>query len=1467
MKNKIKKWHIFLMSFVALMLAVFTSLFNLKADPVDDETGEILLDNWELGIVFYDSTVDAGTTPLTRIDWDASNGTYTSGTPRTITIQINYKNTSAVTTYKPGELEIGLPNLIYSNSSKTDTAYSANWSSSVIVGANDASHSGYDWNFVGGTPSNSQEYYYFTNKNTIEENSNFEGSIQVQYTITPTSKTVAYLDESISNYVKTLKASIGKAGDRIRVTQVLGEVETIITSPNWPENYPNNMNSSENVWEYTNENASSLVIYFDPLSKIEYSYDKLYIYNKAGTQLYYLSGTDMAGKIYHIQGNYVKIVMTSDNTQNYKGFHASISSEIIEQTIIPENLVFSNEITMNYTRTYIHPWTPETYKITKTASKVTSLDGLPAGDYYWVKYGFKLDGSTSPSYPKIGAEFYVVDVFPEECIILDRNLSQLNLENGYWQTSEMVYADRYTSDKTNTLYVGYPKSIYNEENNNLVITNNVDLYLKYRNQEEYHLADNSEVSLNLAEFEFTYSGNLYSIYKYVTRLNSESSQQGYDQNTLYYQALTGEDTKLGAHGRFETRITMTAMYTGKTMDVKFGDDVLYISDLDNSYKKLTDGEYYFSYLTFPSGLKNGNGLTIPNKKYDCELWVRHAGDIDYTLYESFKNQSKTWNFTEEESIAEYYFLIKNVTESIVSFGHVNYVNIINAKDIPQNGIVYNFSFIQVFSNGTLLNEVDLSSYENKTTKELIAEHDLNKYGRYVQRYQDSIGYSYWNLPSPRYEISPTKIMSNFTQNAEEEKFTGTATVYLHGDYLATTLSPHIIKTYNDLIPEDKMLTGFMLYDLLPLGMVLTSTEEEIANRLYLGYRADFYVDGALVSSSSLIKNNLTVEIIENWRNTGRTMIILDIDFSETPALAVVKNIGGSQENLNIFRFSYDYYVPYDAFLESGSVWQNSIYFYYKDRDIDTSTFLTEIKQKDNGTIDPDIIDLNENSQTEDYLAYYTASKSITSIISTHQDVTTFVKTDKNYFAAGTVDASCGADYEYKLRVRTGTADVTNLIVYTNIEEAQPERQRWKGEFLSIDTSYAENKGYVVKPYYSENTSARNLYDENGELNSEWKEFIPAKYTNGLAITFNENCATYHSSDYLYIYYKYENKIYRSNAYYGTSLAGQTIEIPSTDFYIYWYSNYSGNTAYGFSIDNIEPCTTTNIIGSTGYNFPTGTIIELTGTNYPETSHNPYNISETLIWHYTGEQLLITNPTDTTLVKSLAFEYLDTEGKSAIIPANSITFVLIQMHSPADESIKTLARMDCRTQWNALDDYDRPVDFITGINSNVVKVALPNSVDEDSNPSILLRFTKEINGTSPEFENMKLDIADQQTFMIRLTSLTANDDGSYNQIIALLKSNQELIISQIPVGTYLLEELSDNYFDFVDFTNNNDPEIIIEGVTFERTDQGYIITVSEDLTENIEFNIKVTNEIEPNRFYEDKENKENLFLKNKIEENK
>ena len=181
MKNKIKKWHIALMSFMALFIAIFASLFSLRADTVDEETGEIVTDNWVLDIVFYDSSVDKtmmntdGTfnedgkkTPLTSINWDASDGSYKDGEPRIIVIQINYKNNNAITTYQPGELEISIPNLVYdsniykSSSNIGNTYYCSTYQilPEIIIGANDYIHSGFEWNLTNTYFSNIQASPY-----------------------------------------------------------------------------------------------------------------------------------------------------------------------------------------------------------------------------------------------------------------------------------------------------------------------------------------------------------------------------------------------------------------------------------------------------------------------------------------------------------------------------------------------------------------------------------------------------------------------------------------------------------------------------------------------------------------------------------------------------------------------------------------------------------------------------------------------------------------------------------------------------------------------------------------------------------------------------------------------------------------------------------------------------------------------------------------------------------------------------------------------------------------------------------------------------------------------------------------------------------------------------------------------------------------------------------------------------------
>lgn len=62
-----------------------------------------------------------------------------------------------------------------------------------------------------------------------------------------------------------------------------------------------------------------------------------------------------------------------------------------------------------------------------------------------------------------------------------------------------------------------------------------------------------------------------------------------------------------------------------------------------------------------------------------------------------------------------------------------------------------------------------------------------------------------------------------------------------------------------------------------------------------------------------------------------------------------------------------------------------------------------------------------------------------------------------------------------------------------------------------------------------------------------------------------------------------------------------------------------------------------------------------------------------------------------------------------------------------------------------------------------------------------------------------------------------------------------------------------YFDFVDMVANT-----VDGVTFTKQTNGYLLTIGENVKDDIVVNITVNNKIEPDRPYEDKEEKENLF---------
>lgn len=123
--------------------------------------------------------------------------------------------------------------------------------------------------------------------------------------------------------------------------------------------------------------------------------------------------------------------------------------------------------------------------------------------------------------------------------------------------------------------------------------------------------------------------------------------------------------------------------------------------------------------------------------------------------------------------------------------------------------------------------------------------------------------------------------------------------------------------------------------------------------------------------------------------------------------------------------------------------------------------------------------------------------------------------------------------------------------------------------------------------------------------------------NGLKITFNSNCQTESTTyDWVQIFYESNGrKIALSKL--GGSFGGTTVSIPSTTFWLYWRTDYSTDSFYGFSIDSITPANVSSpSLSTTSDSFPDYSVTELSGSNYPESSHGNYGDNINQLWKYT-----------------------------------------------------------------------------------------------------------------------------------------------------------------------------------------------------------------------------------------------------------
>lgn len=158
------------------------------------------------------------------------------------------------------------------------------------------------------------------------------------------------------------------------------------------------------------------------------------------------------------------------------------------------------------------------------------------------------------------------------------------------------------------------------------------------------------------------------------------------------------------------------------------------------------------------------------------------------------------------------------------------------------------------------------------------------------------------------------------------------------------------------------------------------------------------------------------------------------------------------------------------------------------------------------------------------------------------------------------------------------------------------------------------------------------------------------------------------------------------------------------------------------------------------------------------------------------------------------------------------------------------------------------------------------------PEYMITIHKEIinkdgvKATSEDFEKIKLDINDTYYFPIVLRemnkSLEKTDTGikevyngySGNIINGVVTNKGDLVFKGLDYGKYEISEQAAQYFSFIDFEEISSTS----GATLSYENGKYYITFSRLTLESENIEVKVTNQIKPDRPYDDTDPKENLF---------
>ncbi|MGI6590119.1 MAG: hypothetical protein ACOX1O_00680 [Eggerthellaceae bacterium] len=738
------------------------------------------------------------------------------------------------------------------------------------------------------------------------------------------------------------------------------------------------------------------------------------------------------------------------------------------------------------------------------------------------------------------------------CYTTTSDLSRSSLERLHFDESDRMQHDEvsvnnYPNDSNSTqrtvgyILMRYPRSLITQDNPTPTVTN----YFTSTKESIYKDADGKPLetysNTDSASYSYVppvtqYPGDKFSISKsipnYYYASGATSLAHGHDVRTgcwwvnITDRGYDGTKDENGTYGKNEYSTVLVddtfflederlqpgdysidSVHVGVTeVDmVQTDEGITGKASVDYSnyrpidfYIKIGSGEYQkFGTVTFD---KDGNKRTYKLTKADGSIETNNSGLFDlpdnvtaYKLVHTGKNYETDFN-----------------CYSIVTFhgsDHMKQILGENPTAIYPRNVASGY---QQNSDGSIVTGADCDNgsynYLSSKAKQQVEEQDQALYGQRVPKATDAAtltgdkGYS----DSRKDDISVATDVDNSCVRIhyrlkEADSFSFGGAPFTRKEVLESG----IINNYRNGI----------FYDLLPKGTTIDASTIKVTDAR---------------SSQDSSKNavcDFTVEQQENWRGSGRTMVMIHVTnnnpWTDEDETVLQSGIGSSARVESGFFVEFDLIDTWENIADNGSKVVNGFAY----RSLDDGDLASG--RSDNGGYIDDrewYTDLDGNGLDPSVkkFGYAQVSTSLSEPEASEAKVTKTVKAPDEALYTSSSQVPAAGSYRYRLHFSNDHDYLSkDAVFYDVLETANPENfsgKRWQGTFEGIDVSDLVSRGIAPVVYYSTSTDWGNLSMENeyGDLTdtTRWSTTPPDDLSKVTAVAIDASKNT-DGSDHIF----------------------------------------------------------------------------------------------------------------------------------------------------------------------------------------------------------------------------------------------------------------------------------------------------------------------------------------------------------------